>query len=44
MKILMTLMMALFIGIIFTGCFGKTEEYKPMTQVKPEKKSIKAGE
>jgi hypothetical protein len=44
MKIVMTLVMALFIGSVFTGCFGSKEEYKPMTQVKPDKKPIKDGE
>ena len=34
MKIVMTLVMTLFIGSVFTGCFGSMEEYKPMTQGK----------
>jgi len=44
MKILLSLAMTLFISLVFTGCFGSMEEYKPMSQVKPDKKPIKVGE
>ncbi len=44
MKTLFTLLTVSLIGILFTGCSGSIEQYKPLYQVKPEKKPIKSGE
>lgn len=44
MKRLILLITILTISSTFLGCSGSIEQYKPMNQVKPEKKTIKSGE
>ncbi|MDD2838712.1 MAG: hypothetical protein AB7U44_01000 [Sulfuricurvum sp.] len=43
MKRLIEVVTILFIGSTFLGCSGNIEQYKPMNQVKPEKKPLNDG-
>lgn len=44
MKTITTLFMISLLGIMFIGCSGSIEQYKPLYQVKPDKKTLKSGE
>jgi len=44
MKVITSLILISLLGMAFVGCSGSIEQYKPLYQVKPEKKPIKSGE
>lgn len=43
MKTLATLLIVSLLGMMVVGCSVSIEQYKPLYQVKPEKKPIKSG-
>jgi hypothetical protein len=44
MKLLVPILISLFLGSVLIGCSSSIEQYKPMNQVKPDKKPIVGGE